>query len=832
MFSNAASLGVGVVIGGALESSAGRSVRSMGQHMDRLGKSIERGERRIRRFERAKGDLGRRIRLTGDATGKLAAKHDFLGGAIDRTRRKLDRYRDSLRGARKDIGRAQQIEHARARLGRTWAAAGAAVGGVYAAGRVVGGALEHEEAAVRLRTVLVADDDAVEAELGRALGHARELVRSRGTLHGETELLGINYALGSAGFDAAAARAGAAVVSKVATVTGGSAEQTAEVVATAFNNLGGTLEGTDAERLAQAGDILAKTQFKYSIRDFGQLGEGISTAVSAAKIAGLGFAETAVAIGVFNDAGKKGSEAGTALDAVLRQLDPAADELGFGIAETADGGLDLVATLEGLDAALERRGGGARARSRAIQDAFGDEGKAVVNLLDKLPELRRHIEEVTAAGTVDDAFILHRDSGFGAVKALQNNAAVLRNVLGQAPATREWAGWAADRVAQIGEAVEKSEALQKGLVGAGMAAIGFSAASVGVAAVRFAWAQLKSVVMGVGRVIARATGLQWAYNAAVRAGSLGGMAPRTGRGRLRAAGRGAGRGLSRLGAAVGRSGAVLGAATGRGVVRMGGALKTLGRVAAVVVGLVGFKVLAIGALIGGAAYLVVKYWEPIKGFFTRLWAGVVEVAKTARAGVTATLEPVVEFFGRVFTDFTATLGSVVGAWGKVFADFSWANVGSAVMKTLAAGIKAAGGMPVRAFLAVLQKLRDYLPFSDARTGPLSKLTASGASMLRTVGDGVRKAGPNGLRRPLARELAAASTALALAPAVLGAAAPVPAARPPAAARTAPAAVDQSRIYVTIHQQPREDAAALVDRLLAEIERRRGVRRRAALHDDY
>ncbi|GKT13145.1 phage tail tape measure protein, partial [Aduncisulcus paluster] len=44
--------------------------------------------------------------------------------------------------------------------------------------------------------------------------------------------------------------------------------------------------------------------------------------------------------------------------------------------------------------------------------------------------------------------------------------------------------------------------------------------------------------------------------------------------------------------------------------------------------------------------------------------------------------------------------------------------------------------PVEAFKSGLQSIRNMLPFSDAKTGPLSTLTLSGQRMMETLATGV------------------------------------------------------------------------------------------------
>ncbi len=155
-----------------------------------------------------------------------------------------------------------------------------------------------------------------------------------------------------------------------------------------------------------------------------------------------------------------------------------------------------------------------------------------------------------------------------------------------------------------------------------------------------------------------------------------------------------------------------------------GALKAVG---AAIAG-VSLPVTATVAAIAGAAYLVWKHWEPIKKFFADLWKGV----KTA---------------------FT-------GAWEKL-SSIDWSGLGARLVGTLAEGIRSAPGAVWDALKSGLGKLADLLLSSDARTGPLSRLSDSGAAILATMGEGVRRSGPGLLQRPLSRALGTAAAGLAL-----------------------------------------------------------------------
>ena len=62
--------------------------------------------------------------------------------------------------------------------------------------------------------------------------------------------------------------------------------------------------------------------------------------------------------------------------------------------------------------------------------------------------------------------------------------------------------------------------------------------------------------------------------------------------------------------------------------------------------------------------------------------------------------------------------------------------GRSMMTTIASGIRSAMSVPYEAAKSVLSRLRRLLPFSDAKEGPLSTLTRSGAAMLEAFSSGI------------------------------------------------------------------------------------------------
>jgi TP901 family phage tail tape measure protein len=70
-------------------------------------------------------------------------------------------------------------------------------------------------------------------------------------------------------------------------------------------------------------------------------------------------------------------------------------------------------------------------------------------------------------------------------------------------------------------------------------------------------------------------------------------------------------------------------------------------------------------------------------------------------------------------------------------DTSFFEAGKMLLITLGEGIWSTVTYPVTLFKNVLGKLRNLLPFSDAREGPLSSLSASGSALFKTLADGMR-----------------------------------------------------------------------------------------------
>jgi hypothetical protein len=125
--------------------------------------------------------------------------------------------------------------------------------------------------------------------------------------------------------------------------------------------------------------------------------------------------------------------------------------------------------------------------------------------------------------------------------------------------------------------------------------------------------------------------------------------------------------------------------------------------------------------------VVVGVWNFISGIFTAIGGFVVDTAsQIAQAFLNL---PIIS----TLRDLFATVQSFFAG------DTTFFEAGKTLLITLGKGIFSAVTYPFTMLKNALGKLRSLLPFSDAREGPLSNLTASGAALLRTLAEGIGKA---------------------------------------------------------------------------------------------
>lgn len=123
---------------------------------------------------------------------------------------------------------------------------------------------------------------------------------------------------------------------------------------------------------------------------------------------------------------------------------------------------------------------------------------------------------------------------------------------------------------------------------------------------------------------------------------------------------------------------------------------------------------------GGIRGIAAAAVEGVKGYYT---AGFTFIDNLTGGKLTAIKEK-----------FTAGIQSIKE---KITGAIGWfRNSGEKIMTTFTEGIKAAINKPVQAVKGALQKIRNMLPFSDAKEGPLSQLTLSGQKVMTTFSSGM------------------------------------------------------------------------------------------------
>lgn len=114
----------------------------------------------------------------------------------------------------------------------------------------------------------------------------------------------------------------------------------------------------------------------------------------------------------------------------------------------------------------------------------------------------------------------------------------------------------------------------------------------------------------------------------------------------------------------------------------------------------------------GIPLLIITNWSSIVGFFSNLWTGIQSV----------------------FTN------GIQGIQNFITGTFAWfRESGAKILTTFTEGIKSAISAPVEAVKGGLAKIRQMLPFSDAKEGPLSTLTLSGQRTMTTYAEGLHMA---------------------------------------------------------------------------------------------
>ncbi|BCS55201.1 phage tail tape measure protein [Geobacter sp. SVR] len=159
---------------------------------------------------------------------------------------------------------------------------------------------------------------------------------------------------------------------------------------------------------------------------------------------------------------------------------------------------------------------------------------------------------------------------------------------------------------------------------------------------------------------------------------------------------------------------------------------------------IGFSVGRVVKYLIGLAQIIFFPFSLIWDVLQRLWSAIPAISTAISDALAGMLNSIPSLLGGMFS--------------ALF------TVGQAFIQPIVAGIKSVADQPYETVKGVFQRVRNLLPFSDAKEGPLSTLTLSGSRIMSTLGAGITGAAPS-LQRTMATALAGAalSTSIAVAP---------------------------------------------------------------------
>lgn len=128
--------------------------------------------------------------------------------------------------------------------------------------------------------------------------------------------------------------------------------------------------------------------------------------------------------------------------------------------------------------------------------------------------------------------------------------------------------------------------------------------------------------------------------------------------------------------------------------------------------------------IAAAAALIYVFWDPIAAFFTGLWG---DVQAAFNAGWVDGVLKVLEMFNPL-----VWVAKGMDALVQYLFGIDLSAAGANIINTIWEGMKSVASKPAEAMAEIVAKVREYLPFSPAKVGPLSDLDQ--IKLVETVAD--------------------------------------------------------------------------------------------------
>jgi len=619
--------------------------------------------------------------------GKKRKPIEILMTLVDRVTSPLNRMKGGLSALGQFADKARAKLDAVGGVGRKIAIAGAAI---LALGLLTGKAFaDVESAAAPLRTVIESTMGGVEASMKGAFSEARKW--SDNHVQSMQQWLETSYKVAGANLNDVQTIAATNTAMGLATAGLADNADAANVLTDAYL-LFGNQNADVGEEMTRLGDRLLVTQQKFKFDNLGVLRESLKMAAPAAKQFGVDLDQTLSVLGALNSRGLAGTLAGTAYAATLRQMSKASKALGFEIARTKNGQIDLIGTLANIRAKY----GDLEKASQKVKDkfgkAFGDEGIRMVSLLSgEVGSLATHMERLDqSGGGVATTLKIMEDVPNAKWEIFKNNISNIARDVGQslAPAFNPLLANLQATTKRLGEFISAHPKITKYvalfiLIG-GAILLAAGAALMLVAGIGHA----VTFVLGGIAAFAKFGQLLWMLSnwgkllAFVLKSSLVG-------------------GLKMLGSAI--------AVVGKAMMSL-----LLNPVGLIIVGIV---------LLGLAIYMVIKHFDAIRAWLSGVpdWVLIAVAAFLPFIGIPALI---IKHWDKVKVWFQ-------GAW-------AWVKVaGSRFIETWVEGVKIAWSKGLTAVKDLFGAIRRLLNFSDAKEGPLSDVSRAGRAFTQTWTAGMR-----------------------------------------------------------------------------------------------
>lgn len=566
-------------------------------------------------------------------------------------------------------------------------------------GSVLRPTMEIQDAMASLATIITPMEGTVTDAMGRMKAAATDW--SLAHTDSAADFIRTSYMMVSAGLNELQATEATRTAMTVAKATMGNSVEAANLLATVYNNMGDKTRDA-GEELRRLGDVLTATQQTFQIANLGQLTDGMKYAIPVAKQYGISIEQASLIVGALNTAGVQGSQAGTALSSTMSKMLEASKQLRFGVARTAEGGVDLVGTIRNMEARFGALSDLSPRMQMRLQKAFGQEGIRLISLMaGKSDELGTTLGQLAAGVDVAaKAQATMEATASGKWQSVINHVTALKDTIGQAllpmidlviPAIRGLVDWMRGFVEQhpvlskvaLGFAAVATAvltvvgpiALVVGSIAnmVGFAMVGFAKLGAGFTRLSLRVGTARVAVAGYARSLWQTavasrfgTTALWAWTRAASRAAVGGVVALPARiaalaVALRAQGAAA---WASLRATIAASGGLIGLAISSAAAVVPAVVAATVAIKAMGIALLTNPITWIVVAIAAGAALIYKFWKPISGFFKGLFSGIWQGLAPLREAFSA-------LGGAVMPVFRAIWGVIRPVVNLIGSLFSW-----------------------------------------------------------------------------------------------------------------------------------------------------------------